>query len=116
MRVTFSDRLVSTYSGHSGLGLRCLSWRIPNPRCIAGPPPFIATIIHPPFAMDDVNTLKTKGPSARPDGIPRRLARHAVMGAPPRAIRAQTDATSLVLLGNRLYPGQPRDDAVETAS
>src|ERR1700722_9597637 len=56
---------------------------------------------------------QTKGPSARPDGIPRRLARHAVMGAPPRAIRAQTDATSLVLLGNRLYPGQPRDDAVD---
>ena len=42
-------------------GLRCLSWRIPNPRCIAGSPPFIATIIHPPFAMDDVNTLKQRG-------------------------------------------------------
>src|SRR5580698_5487626 len=52
---------------------------------------------------------QTKGPSARPDGIPRTLARHAVMGAPSRAIRAQTDATSLVLLGNRLYSGQPRD-------
>jgi hypothetical protein len=57
-RLNVTDRCLADIADH---GLGCLSWRIPNPRCIAEPWPFSATMIHPaswllPAGKLDANT------------------------------------------------------------